>query len=70
MAGFGRTLIYLGVILVAVGVVMTFAGKMPWLGHLPGDMMIERGRFRFYFPLTTSILVSVIVSLVLYFFRR
>ncbi len=70
MAGFGRTLIYLGVILVVVGVVVTFAGKIPWLGHLPGDIMIERGRFRFYFPLTTSILVSVIVSLVLYFFRR
>jgi hypothetical protein len=70
VAGFGKTLIYLGVILVAVGVVITFAGKIPWLGHLPGDLMIERGRFRFYFPLTTSILVSVIVSLVLYFFRR
>jgi hypothetical protein len=70
MAGLGKTLIYLGVCLVVAGVIVSFAGKLPWLGHLPGDITIERERFSFYFPLTTSILISVIVSLVLYFFRR
>ena len=70
MASFGKTLIYFGILLVVVGVIISFAGKLPWLGHLPGDITIQRERFSFYFPITTSILISVIVSLVLYFFRR
>jgi uncharacterized protein HemY len=70
MTGLGRTLILIGVVLVVVGVLFSLAGKLPWLGHLPGDITIQRERFTFYFPLTTCILVSVIISLVLYFFRR
>jgi DUF2905 family protein len=70
MAGLGRTLIYLGLVLVAIGLILSFAGKLPWLGHLPGDISIERERFSFYFPLATCILISVILSLVLYLFRR
>ena len=70
MLGLGKTLIYLGIVLVIVGAIIMLAGKLPWLGHLPGDITIERDRFSFYFPLATCILISVIVSLVLYFFRR
>ena len=70
MAGFGKTLIYLGILLVVVGVIFLFGGKIPWLGHLPGDITIERGRFTFYFPLTTCALISLIITLVLYLFRR
>jgi hypothetical protein len=70
MVGLGKTLIYLGIVLVIVGAIIVLAGKLPWLGHLPGDIAIERDRFSFYFPLASCILVSVIVSLVLYFFRR
>jgi hypothetical protein len=70
MGGFGKTLIVIGVVLVVVGAVFSLAGKLPWLGHLPGDITIERERFIFYFPLATCILISVIISLVLYFFRR
>ena len=70
MAALGKTLIYLGLALVGIGVVLILAGKLPWLGHLPGDISIERDNFSFYFPLATSILVSVIISLVLYFLRR
>ena len=70
MAGLGKTLIYLGILLVIVGVVFSLFGKLPWLGHLPGDITIQRERFTFYFPLATCILISVIISLVLYFFRR
>ncbi len=70
MAGFGKILIYVGILLVIIGLVVTLMGRIPWLGHLPGDIAIQRGRFTFYFPLTTCILISVIVSLVLYFFRR
>ena len=70
MVGLGKTLIYFGLLLVAIGVVLSLAGKLPWLGHLPGDISIERERFSFYFPLATCVLISVIISLVLYFFRR
>jgi hypothetical protein len=70
MAGWGKTLIYLGLLLVVIGLVLSLAGKLPWLGHLPGDISIERERFSFYFPLATCIVISVILSLVLYFFRR
>ncbi len=70
MAGLGKTLIYLGLLSVVIGVILTFADKLPWLGRLPGDISIERERFSFYFPLATCILISVIISLVLYLFRR
>jgi hypothetical protein len=70
MDGLGKTLIYLGLIVVILGVVISLAGKLPWLGHLPGDISIQRERFSFYFPLGTCILISVIITLVLYFFRR
>ncbi|MGH7810471.1 MAG: DUF2905 domain-containing protein [Candidatus Binatia bacterium] len=70
MTGLGKALIYFGLILVVVGVILSFAGKLPWLGQLPGDISIQRDRFSFYFPITTCILISVLISLVLYFFRR
>jgi len=70
MFGLGKTLILLGILLVVIGAVVMLAVKLPWLGHLPGDISIQRERFSFYFPITTCILISAIVSLVLYFFRR
>ncbi len=70
MTGLGKTLIYIGIVLIILGLIVSMAGKIPWLGHLPGDITIQRDRFTFYFPLTTCILISVIITLVLYFFRR
>ena len=67
----GRTLITLGLILVAAGVLLTFAGRLPFkLGRLPGDIVYRGKNTTFYFPLVTSILLSVILSLVLYFVNR
>jgi len=70
MGGMGRILIYLGLLLVVLGVFFSVIGKIPWLGHLPGDITIERERFTFYFPLATCLIISVVLSLVLYLFRR
>jgi hypothetical protein len=70
MPELGRTVIVLGVILVAVGVILLVAPKIPWLGKLPGDFTYKSDRFTFYFPLATSILISVVLSLILYFFRK
>ncbi|MGH7795716.1 MAG: DUF2905 domain-containing protein [Candidatus Binatia bacterium] len=70
MPDLAKTLIVFGLLLLAVGLVLSLSGKLPWIGHLPGDITIQRGRFTVYFPITTCILISVIVSLVLYLFRR
>jgi len=70
MGGLGKTLIAVGIVLVVVGLLVSLAGKLPWIGHLPGDIHIQRGRFSFYFPLTTCIVVSIVISLVAYLFKR
>jgi uncharacterized protein HemY len=70
MRDLGKTLIVFGLVLVAVGIVLSFAPKIPWLGRLPGDIYIHRENFTFYFPLTICILLSLIITLVLYLFRR
>jgi hypothetical protein len=70
MAGLGKSLIIMGLVIAAIGVILTFAGKVPWLGRLPGDIYIKRENFSFYFPIATSILLSVIISVILWLFRR
>ena len=67
----GRMLIVAGVILVAVGLVASYGGRLPiHLGRLPGDIRIEGKNSAFYFPLTTCLLLSAIISLVLWILRR
>jgi hypothetical protein len=70
MADLGKTLIFFGILLVVFGVIFLLGGKIPWLGNLPGDITIQRERFTFYFPLATCLLISAIISLVVYLFRR
>lgn len=67
----GRILITFGLILVAVGILFTFAGRLPLrLGRLPGDIYIHGKNSSFYLPVTTCILVSVLLSVVLWIFRK
>ena len=66
----GKLLILLGAILIVSGILLSFAGKLPFLGRLPGDIRIERNNFSFFFPITTCILISLLISLVLWLFRR
>ncbi len=70
MNGMGRTLIVLGLVLLAAGLCISFGPCIPWLGKLPGDIAVKRENFSFYFPLTTCILLSVLISLILWLFRR
>jgi Protein of unknown function (DUF2905) len=70
MSELGRLLIVAGAILVLVGVVFLLAPKLPWLGKLPGDLSYQRGNFSVYFPLGTCILISIILTLIMYLFRR
>jgi hypothetical protein len=66
----GKGLILLGGALVAVGVLLLFANKIPFLGRLPGNILIKRENFTFSFPLATSIIVSILISLILYLIGR
>jgi len=70
MGDLGKTLIVIGLVIVAVGGVLLLAGRVPWLGRLPGDIYIQRGNFSFYFPVVTSLLVSVLLTLLFWFFSR
>jgi hypothetical protein len=70
MTGFGKILIFLGVILVFIGILFVFSGKIPWLGKLPGDIYIKKDNFTFYFPLATSILLSIALSIIMLFMGR
>lgn len=73
----GKMLIMMGLGIVAIGIVLSLIGKLPgegsglgWLGKLPGDFFVKRDNFTFYFPLSTSIIISVVGSLLMYFFMR
>jgi len=66
----GKTLIIFGLILIGVGLLLTFFHKIPFLGKLPGDILVQKKNFTFYFPLATSILISVILSLIFWLLGR
>jgi hypothetical protein len=70
----GKFLVAAGLVMVIVGAILlvtaNLPGKMPWLGRLPGDIRIERGHWSVYVPLTTSILISLLLTLVLSLLRR
>jgi uncharacterized protein HemY len=71
MSYLAKTLIISGIILVVVGVILLLSGnKLSWIGRLPGDIRIEKDNFRLYFPVTTMILFSVLVSLVIWIIRK
>ena len=70
MPSFGKSLIILGLIIAAIGAIFTLAGKIPWIGRLPGDIYVKKENFTFYFPLATSIIISLVLSLILWLIRR
>lgn len=69
---FGKVLITIGIVLVVLGLVFILADRFSWfrIGRLPGDMVYRRGNFAFYFPLATSILVSLVLTLLFWLFGR
>ena len=64
-----KTLILIGAVVILVGLLWPWLGKLPF-GRLPGDIVIDRPEYKFYFPVTTMILVSVVISIVLWLFRK
>lgn len=66
----GKLLIIIGLFVVLLGLILMLSGKIPWLGKLPGDILIKRENFTFYFPLATSILISIVLTLVFWLIGR
>lgn len=64
MQAIGKTLIIFGIILIGLGVLLALVNKIPFMGRLPGDIYIQKKNFSFYFPIATSILISIILSLI------
>lgn len=66
----GKLLIVMGVIIIAAGALLLLSGKLPWIGRLPGDILIQKKNFTFYFPLATGILVSILLTLIFWLLGR
>jgi len=66
----GRSLIILGLLLVGIGLFLSYGGKFNFLGRLPGDFRVEKENFFFFFPLGTCLLISLLFSLLLWLFKR
>ncbi|MCX7982541.1 MAG: DUF2905 domain-containing protein [Syntrophales bacterium] len=66
----GKVLIFTGLIIFVIGLLFLFLDKIPWFGRLPGDISYEGKRVHFYFPLTTCILISLLITLFLWFLGR
>lgn len=67
----GRFLIYAGLVLLGLGlIIVLFGSKLSWLGNLPGDIRMERGSTRVYFPIVTMIVLSIVLTIIVNLFRR
>ena len=66
----GKILIILGILLIILGMILTLGPKIPWIGRLPGDIIIKKEQFSFYFPLTTCIIISIILTFLFYLLRK
>jgi hypothetical protein len=66
----GKMLIVAGLMLAAIGILFLFADKIPYLGRLPGDIYIKTDRLSFYFPIATSIIISIILTIIFSLFKK
>lgn len=70
LSAFGRILIIIGIILIVVGGLFMLGGKIPFLGKLPGDIAIQKKNYSFYFPVTTSIIISIVLSFIMWLLSK
>jgi H+/Cl- antiporter ClcA len=71
MQALGKTIVIIGIIIVIVGIILwLFGDKLNWFGNLPGDIKVKKENFSFYFPITTMILLSVVLSLIVWLVRK
>jgi hypothetical protein len=70
MIDIGKMLIIFGVAAIVIGGILMLSGKVPWLGRLPGDILVHKKYFTFYFPLATSILLSILLTLIFWLIKK
>lgn len=70
LAPLAKIFILAGIIITGIGVLFLFIDKVPWLGRLPGDIHIEKDNFSFYFPVTTCIILSIIISIIFFIMTK
>jgi hypothetical protein len=70
MIDIGKMLIIFGVAAIVIGGILMLSGKVPWLGRLPGDILVQKKNFTFYFPLATSILISILLTLIFWLIKK
>ena len=70
MIDIGKMLIIFGVASIVIGGILMLSGKVPWIGKLPGDILVRKKNFTFYFPLATSILISVLLTLIFWLIKK
>jgi uncharacterized membrane protein YkgB len=70
LGALGKMLILLGVLIIVIGLLLLIGEKIPWIGKLPGDIIIRKEKFSFYFPITTCIIISIILTLLFALFRK
>ncbi len=70
MSDVGKLLIVFGLLIALAGVLLLLVGRVPWLGRLPGDIHVQRGPWTFYFPIATSLLLSIVLTIVLWLLGR
>jgi len=70
MPSLARFVVIFGIIVTAVGVLLLVAPKVPWLGRLPGDILVRKKNFTFYFPLATSVVLSIILTVLMNLFKK
>jgi len=69
-SGFGKILFIIGLVILIIGLLIMLGEKIPWIGRLPGDFYFKGKNFTFYFPLATSIIISIILTVILMFINR
>jgi len=70
LGSLGKLLFLLGVFIILMGLLLMVGEKIPWVGRLPGDIIIKKERFTFYFPIATSVIISIILTLLFTLFRK
>jgi len=71
MAEIGKSIIFIGIVIIIIGVILLFSDRLPFnLGKLPGDISYKKENFSFYFPITTSIIISIVLSFLFYLFGK
>ncbi|MBN1255649.1 MAG: DUF2905 domain-containing protein [Deltaproteobacteria bacterium] len=70
LGSLGKILSILGIVLLVFGLILILAEKIPWIGRLPGDIVIKRDKFTLYFPIMTCIIISLLLTLLFYVFKK